>query len=386
MKKTEKLYETDGHLSAFDAKVLSCERTKDGYAVVLDRTAFFPEGGGQYPDRGVLGGRTVLDVQIREGIVLHTLDGSLEVGMTVHGEIDSALRLRRMQNHTGEHIVSGIVHALYGYDNVGFHLGDDGVTIDFNGALTREQLLEVERLANIAVYRNMSVTVSYPTSKELSRLAYRSKLDLTEDVRIVTIGDVDCCACCAPHVSKTGEIGEIKLLDFIKYKGGIRLQMLCGEDARCDHHARYLATAAVSQLLSVKQNEIEDGVRRMCAREETLKGEIRSLKLRLLEARVNGLSYTDGNRVLLEPSADMELLRELANRAVGLAGGVTVVLAGDDASGYRYVIASRSTALRSAAGEINSSLNGRGGGTDEMVQGSFLTSYASIEAFFANDL
>ncbi|MBO4284392.1 MAG: alanyl-tRNA editing protein, partial [Clostridia bacterium] len=248
---TEKLYETDGSLFTFSATVLSCERAGDGYAVKLDRTAFFPGGGGQECDVGSLGGIPVSGASTSDGEVIHRTAAPLPVGSVVEGVVDAFVRFPRMQCHTAEHIVSGLIHARYGYDNVGFHLGCDEVTMDFNGELTREQLDEIEDLANRVVYSDVPVTVSFPSPEELPRLSYRSKLDLTENVRLVTVEGVDVCACCAPHVEKTGEIGLVRLLGFIRYKGGVRIRLVAGERALADYRARCRASQEISEMLSV---------------------------------------------------------------------------------------------------------------------------------------
>ena len=232
------LYDSDSHLRAFDAQVLRCEPADGGWAVVLDRTAFFPEGGGQGADHGTLGGVPVRDVQISGGEIVHFTAQPLPVGATVRGELDWARRFRHMQNHSGEHIVSGILHRLYGVDNVGFHLGAADVTIDLNGELTRAQLDDAEVRANAAVTANLPVIAEYPDPARLAVMTYRSKLDLTENIRIVTVETCDVCACCAPHVSRTGEIGVIKLLDAMRHRGGIRIWMAAGSMALEDYRVK----------------------------------------------------------------------------------------------------------------------------------------------------
>ncbi len=380
--KTEKLYEKDSYLRSFDATVLSLETVGEDSLVVLDKTAFFPKGGGQYADRGTIGGFEVSDVQIKHGEIVHTVRGALSLGERVRGEIDFDLRFFRMQNHTGEHIVSGIIHRLYGYDNVGFHLGDGDVTLDFNGELTREQLDEVQQLANRAVWENLEVRVCYPSPTELAALNYRSKLDLTENVRIVAVGDVDVCACCAPHVAKTGEIGQIKLLDFMRYKGGIRLHILCGEWALSDYGRRYEETLRLSNLLSVKQHELVDAVAELLHKNEQMKQEIRGLRRERLAMRLAGLSRVDGNRIVVLSPDEKDLVREAVNLLATLTLGVSIALAGDDHLGWRYAIKSESRDLSLVGREINAALGGRGGGSKTMIEGSFSASLDEIRAYF----
>ena len=380
--KTEKLYEKDSYLRSFDATVLSLETVGEDSLVVLDKTAFFPEGGGQYADRGTIGGFEVSDVQLKHGEIVHIVRGALSLGERVRGEIDFDLRFFRMQNHTGEHIVSGIIHRLYGYENVGFHLGDGDVTLDFNRELTREQLDEVEQLANRAVWENQDVRVCYPSPTELATLNYRSKLDLRENVRIVAVGDVDVCACCAPHVAKTGEIGQIKLLDFMRYKGGIRLHILCGEWALSDYGRRYEQTLRLSNLLSVKQHELVEAVSQLLLKNEQMKQEIKALRRDRLTLRFKGLTKTAGNRVLILSPDERDLVREAVNLSVSLCDGATVALAGDDQNGWRYAIGSERIDLSFVSRKINAALSGRGGGSRTMIEGSFMAPLEDIKSYF----
>ena len=249
---TEKLFYEDSHLKEFTAKVISCKPYKEQYKVVLDRTAFFPEGGGQYADTGMLDDVRVLDVHEKEGIIYHTTEKALEAGKTVTGKINWEERFEKMQQHTGEHIVSGLVHERFGYNNVGFHLGSDYCTMDFDGTLTKEQLREIELAANQAVWKNIDIVVTYPSKEELANMDYRSKIEIEGQVRIVTVPGYDVCACCAPHVKKTGEIGMLKLVNMVNYKGGERITMLCGVRALKDYEAKDANGKEISALLCAK--------------------------------------------------------------------------------------------------------------------------------------
>ena len=385
MEQTIKLYDADSHLYDFDASVISCEKTDKGFAVVLDKTAFFPEGGGQPADEGTLNGIAVTDVQIKDGVITHTTAEEIPAGSAVKGAVDSEIRFRRMQNHSGEHIVSGLIHKLFGYNNVGFHMGSEDVTLDLDGVLTREDLDKIEMLANRAVYENVNVRAEYPSPEILKDLDYRSKLDLTENVRIVTIEGYDVCACCAPHVNKTGEIGIIKLIDFLKYKGGVRIHMLCGFDALEDYNRRYKNVAAISAKLSAKQAEVYEAVERLSAELSAEKQAAGELKRQLVAMKIAALEPTDGNMVLVEKDMDMLNLRNLVNEAVQLCGGICAAFSGSDENGYNYIIASKNVPLRAEAKAINAALNGRGGGKDEMIQGSAKASEAEIRAYFLNN-
>ena len=260
---TKKLYDLDSHRRDFSATVLRCDADGERYAVVLDQTLFFPEGGGQPADTGVLGGARVLGVQITPEAIVHYTDAPLTPGAQVRGEIDWPQRFRRMQGHSGEHIISGLIHSEYGFDNVGFHLGEDTITMDYNGELTWPQLMHIEQLANEAVYRNVPIRTEYPSPARLAQMTYRSKLDLTEDVRIVTVEGYDVCACCAPHVSCTGEIGAIKFTSVMRHRGGIRVTILCGSDAETDYREKSAQIAALSAQLSVRQSDVVPAVQRL---------------------------------------------------------------------------------------------------------------------------
>ena len=383
---TEKLYEIDGMQFDFTATVLACRKTGNGYAVVLDRTAFFPGGGGQACDVGTLGGVPVSGAALRDGDLLHYTKFPLTVGATVEGKVDRSVRFPRMQCHTAEHIVSGLVHARYGYENVGFHLGEGEVTMDFDGELTAAQLDEIEDLANAAVYADLPVTVSFPSPEELPTLAYRSKLDLSENVRLVSVEGVDVCACCAPHVNKTGEIGLIRLLGFIRYKGGIRVRLVAGTWALADYRARCRTAQTVSELLSVPQEKIADGVARTLAASNELALSNAAFRLRLAERIADGLAPTERNRAIFLSGVEShpDVARHVAENAVPKTGGIVAVCYGEGDGGFRYVLASARLDLRSVLPSVNAALAGRGGGKPGMAEGSFGADRDAIETFFSS--
>ncbi|MCR5575816.1 MAG: hypothetical protein K6F56_02280 [Oscillospiraceae bacterium] len=377
---TEKLYYADSHLAVFSALVLSCEQAKKGFAVVLDRTAFFPEGGGQSADTGTLGSARVLDAQERGGDVVHLCDAPLPVGERVEGRLDFERRLRRMQNHSGEHIVSGLVHNRFGFDNVGFHMGEDCMTIDFSGELSWEELMDVEQRANELVRENVPVRVWFPDAEELAALDYRSKLELTENVRIVEIPGADRCACCAPHVTRTGEIGAVKILDSQRHRGGVRLSVVCGMDALELFRAQQESVTEISRLLSAKRGEIAGAVRRVLAEQQRLKERCDALSAALIERLAADCAPTDGSLVLFDSLLDEIAQRELVNLLAEKCGGFAAVFCGADAEGWRYIIGSRRLDLRAMAKTINAAVNGRGGGRPEMITGRAAASREEIES------
>lgn len=381
---TEKLYEINSHMDKFNATVLSCEKPNNGYMVVLDKTAFFPEGGGQNADTGYLDKAAVTDVQIKNGIIVHYTDLPLTVGTSVNGRIDWKQRFIRMQNHSGEHIVSGIIHKKYGFNNVGFHMGNEDITLDIDGVLDREQLDEIEYEANLAVSKNIIVKTEYPSPKKLSALDYRSKLDITENVRIVTIDGYDMCACCAPHVKATGEIGIIKLLDFIHYKNGLRIHMLCGFSALADYKTKYRNNLEISNMLSSKRDETANAVARLLDENAKLKQEIHSLKKNYIKYKCTCIEPTDNNICVFEENMDMNTLREYANEIIQKCGNICAAFSGNDKDGYIYVILSRSIPLRALSKAINSAISGRGGGRDDILQGQSHAKRADIEKYFSD--
>ena len=383
MNKTERLFDKNSKMCTFEARVLSCEKLdEEKYAVILDSTAFFPNEGGQSCDTGGIGDAEVLSVDEKDGIIVHTVNKPLEAGAIVRGEIDFEIRFRKMQNHTAEHIVSGIINRFFGYSNVGFHLGEGYMTADFDGELSPEDISHIETLANRAVFECRPIRAHYPTSDELKTLEYRSKLDFYENVRIVEIEGVDKCACCAPHVENTGEVGLVKIVDAIRYKGGMRLTMLAGYDALSDYRARQEQSKRISMAISAKQSEVAEGVDRLLDEMNALKGRISALKKEILSYKLEKLEETDGNTVIFEEDGDMLALRNFVNEAVKKTGGICACFSGSDGSGYKYIIASENIPLRALSKEMNASLGAKGGGSDAMIQGSCSATREEIERFF----
>ena len=376
---TQRLFDVDSYNKEFTAKVILCVPSGDNYKVVLDRTTFFPEGGGQAADKGTLNQINVLDVQEKDGIIYHIVSDSFDEGAEVNGKIDWDVRFERMQHHTGEHIVTGLIHAKYGYNNVGFHLSDGVCTLDMSGPLTKEQLQEIEIQANEIIYQNRSVEVLYPTKEELETLDYRSKIEIEGQIRIVKVDGCDICACCAPHVRSTGEIGVIKMVQTQNYKGGVRITIACGRRALRDYSAKDEYVKAIMYSLSSKEELIVEGV-------ELLKKEIAQLKSKVLESERERLRFktqeiATGQRTvcLFEERLDGNLPRDFMNMVLDKDTCVCAVFTGNETSGFRYVIGSRTQDTRPISKELNAEFSGRGGGKPEMVQGSLVGTKAAIE-------
>ena len=376
---TEKLFYQDSHRTEFTAKVISCEEAKDGYRVVLDQTVFFPEGGGQYADTGMLGDTEVTDVHEKDDVIYHTTKEPLEDGSEVNGKINWDERFEKMQQHTGEHIVSGIVHERFGYNNVGFHLGSDYCTMDFDGPISKEQLKEIEAAANEAVYQDLEIKILYPSKDELKDLDYRSKIEIEGQVRIVEIPGYDVCACCAPHVKTTGEIGAIKLVSMVNYKGGERITMLCGRRAMRDYEKKDSMTKEISALLCAKEYEVAEAVVRLKDEQNRMKSQLAEMQQKLLEYRVAEIAVDQKIVTVFDSTLSGNLPREMMNKLLDKGAEICAVFAGTDEEGYRYVIGSRSEDVRPLSKMLNTTFQGRGGGKPEMVQGSVKGTRTEIE-------
>lgn len=381
MIKTEKLYYLDAYIKEFEAEVLSCEACELGFDTVLDKTAFFPEEGGQYSDKGYIDGVYVFDVREKCGIIHHYTKEPVNVNKSAHCSINFEERFDKMQQHTAEHMISGFFHKLYGIENTGFHLGAVDVTLDTSAPVTKEQLAEVERLVNLAVFKNIKIETSFPDSSELKDLNYRSKLDLTENVRIVDIGDVDSCACCAPHVAYTGEIGIVKFVDAIKRKDGSRIRMLAGTRAY-DYVAKITAEAsAVSVMLSAPVTEISSEVENLLNSKKALEAEKTAMGKEMAEAFASSVGTVDGNAVFYYPMLDTEAIRTFVNKCAPKVKGALVALSGEEGN-YKYILYSENADFGNIVKDANSSLSGRGGGKAPMASGSYKASLLEIKKYF----
>lgn len=370
---TEKLFYENSYIQSFEAEVLACEKQEDYYEIVLDKTAFFPEGGGQSADRGFLNGIPVSDAREKNGIVYHITSQPIHPGTPVSGEIDFKERFSKMQQHTGEHIISGIVHRRFGWHNVGFHLGSEIVTMDFDGALNADELADIEYQANEIAFSNRKVEISYPAKEDLEKLEYRSKIEIEGQVRIVTIQGVDVCACCAPHVNNTGEIGMIKIVDAQKYKGGTRVSMLCGFRALQDYRTKERNINQISVVLSAKPDLSAEAVLRQKEELQHDKDRMIYFQGKYIEEKAGRIpDGGDGHigMLLFEEDLDSGMMRKYVNLSVGKTDGISGCFVGDDQNGYRYVLGSETLDVRSISGEMNRDLDGKGGGKPGMVQGS----------------
>lgn len=369
-----RLYYQLPYVKTFMGVVETCEPSDKGdWVVTLNRTGFYPEGGGQPSDTGTLGQVPVLYVWEKGDQVYHRVAGPLQTGQLVEGVIDWQRRYDHMQHHTGEHILSGLIHGKYGYDNVGFHMGEQAVTIDFNGVLTWDQLEELEDEANRIVWANVPVQEAFPSPEKRNEMDYRSKKELTGDVRIITIPGADVCACCGTHVENTGEVGMIKVTGMIHYKGGVRISILCGRKAVLDYRRRVHQDGKISSLLSAKENQLSEAVERLKEENAGLQGRLAQLRREYFQMKTESLPKKSGPLALAQDGLDPAALRQLATMLFRQGWGDTVLVISENGQtgSFFYVIGSDKQDVRPLGKELNRILNGRGGGSAQMVQGTF---------------
>lgn len=379
-----KLFYENINITDFTATVISCEPTTDckQYRVLLDATAFFPEEGGQSADKGTLNDLTVFDVQMEHDLIYHYVAQELPVGSTVTGHVDWEQRFDFMQQHSGEHIISGLVHNRFGYNNVGFHLSNNEVTLDFNGELTTEQLREIELRANEIVCQNLPVEISYPSNEELAVLSYRSKIEIEGQVRIVTIPGVDVCACCAPHVDRTGAIGMIKIVSFQSHRGGVRLNILCGTRALIDYNKKQDSVTAISVALSAKQDLIAEAVLKL-KEDILLKQErINHLQAQFLDLSISTLTAPteSDTAVLFVDQMDTIAIRNTVNTLTERYTGYCAVFSGSEDSGYQFIVGSKQKDCKELAQIFRTELGAKCGGNTPMIQGSVTATKERIKA------
>lgn len=375
---TKRLYESDSYCREFEARVEACE-LKDGlYNTVLDQTAFFPEGGGQQADGGTLNGIEVVDVQLESGVIVHKTKEPLTVGSVAVGKLDWELRFARMQSHSAEHIVSGVTHSMFGYSNVGFHMSEITMTADFDGVLTKQDVERIELKANRAIYDNIPITVSYPEAKQIAEINYRSKKEIIDGLRLVTIGDVDCCACCAPHLSRTGEIGLVKIINFYPNKGGTRVEMIAGLNAFKDYSALNDDNKKLMSILSVSRNGVVGAAERQCELISDLRRENRKISVELAAYKLTPVMI-NGSGYAFSANLSYDDLRFCSNSLIEKGLKLCVLFSKNGENEYIYAVNS-SGDVKDFVKSLNNSLNGKGGGRSNYAQGKVIADYADIKA------
>lgn len=380
---TKKLYDYDAYRTDFSATVISCVRKGESWEVILDETLFFPEEGGQTPDKGTLGGAEVLDVQIKGDVITHTVAAALTEGEAVMGEIDWQHRFFNMQQHSGEHLFSGLTYKKYGYRNVGFHLSNQIATMDFDGVLTKEQAEELEWMVNEAIVANIEVKTGYPTKEELADLEYRSKIEIDGAVRIVEIQGYDICACCAPHVKRTGEIGMFKIQSIQNYKGGVRISFLCGFRALMEYRRKAELLTELTGIFTTSDDKLAENVNKLKAQVQSLKTKLSSAKQELMDSKLAAIPAEQSDVVLFERDIEAPVMRAVVNKLVEKHEGVCGVFSGNDGDGYSFIIGSKNVDCRAVAALLKEKLGARGGGSPAMVQGSVSAAAQSINMYIS---
>ena len=387
---TKKLYDIDAYETEFEAKVLSCEKIEAGnscddakeiYGVVLDQTLFFPEEGGQTPDKGSIDGIEVLDVQIKGDVITHYLAEPIEADRMVKGKIDWQHRFFNMQQHSGEHLFSGLAHRKYGLKNVGFHLSNQIVTMDFDQALSDEQLKEMEWEINEVIVANVEIKTGYPSKEELAKMDYRSKIEIDGPVRIVEILGYDVCACCAPHVHRTGEIGVFKIQSVQNYKGGMRISFLCGFRALEEYRRKSEIVSELSGILTTNQENLVDHVTKLREQVHNLKVQLSNEKQLRMEQRLAEIPGEQRDVILFEQGLETNVVRSVVNSLMEKHDGVCGLFVGDDIEGYQFIIGSKTVDCRELATKLRESFDARGGGKAQMIQGSLIAKEREIQSF-----
>lgn len=381
---TQKLYDQNAYLAEFTAEVQEIRQEKDGYAVLLNQTAFFPEGGGQSADVGVIDGNEVFNVKEENGQIWHYMNNP-PAKKAVNGKVNFDVRFRRMQSHTGEHILSGIATTLYGCQNVGFHIGSEDMTVDYDMPLSESQIRNLEWLSNKAIYENRPVRAYYPAKEALASLSYRSKKEINGAVRLVEIEGIDLCACCAPHVAKTGEVGVLRIVSFEKYKGGVRLHIHCGYKALEDAIKKEADLRAMSVLLSAKIDQLPEALERLIAENNALKKKNADLRTALLAKMIETATPEQGSIMCFMEEMDTAGMRQYVNNCLQKCTKFCGFFTGNDEKGYTFTLsAAPSVSLPACATALREMLGAKCGGSPQMINGTVCATKDAIVSFFSS--
>ena len=383
---TKKLYYRDSYLTTFTATVLSCSKSQNNYEIVLDQTAFYPEGGGQPADEGEIGVTRVSHVYIKDHVIYHIVDKPLQVGSYVEGRINFERRFDLMQQHSGEHIISGLINKQYGYNNVGFHLSKESMTADVDGELTNEQVMEIEKLANEAIYKNLPVQASIYTQEQARDMAYRSKIEITEDIRIVEVAGYDTCACCGTHVKYTGEIGIIKIMSSERHRGGTRLTLACGKRALKDYGEKQEIVSSAMSILSAKPEMVIAHIQKLQKEFNETKYKLAETKTMLFSYKVEEYIKSDqATLCIYEEDLVPDELRKLCTLLTQKVNKTCLVVT-PDGVGFKYALGNSQVDIRPLCKEMNMKFQGKGGGSAELCQGSLIGDLEQIKDYYKKSI
>ncbi len=385
---TRKLYYEEPYLREFESEVAETRMLDGNWVAALTETAFYPEGGGQGADNGkwiLDNGKEleVTDVHERNGIIWHTLSGPVTIGQKVRGIINWERRFDHMQQHSGEHIVSGIICSTFNCSNVGFHMGEDVVTIDYDARISMEDALLIEEKANRYIWENHAFVQMWPDADELKTLEYRSKKELEGPVRITSFPGADMCACCGTHVSSSAEVGLVKLTSAKNFHEGTRLELYCGKRALDFLSMNYAQNKAVAVLLSTKEEKTAGIVEKQIADHIALKGRMAALEDDYFRRWAAGLEKGK-EAVIVSDELDADQGRKLADAAANETGAMAAVftLTSAGSNEYRYAVIHTGTDISGLVKDMNQKLNGRGGGRDGFAQGTLSAPKEEIYKFF----
>jgi len=391
-----KLYEKQSKLKECEATVVDCYVNNGEVYIKLDESIFFPEEGGQYADTGVLEycdsadasvvhSVRLLDGQIENNEIIYQVSDEIPIKTKILCKLDWNKRFDRMQNHSGEHILSGLINREYGYNNVGFHLSDDDmVTLVVDGALTREQVAELESKVNAVIYQNYPITDTYPTKEELANISYRSKIEIDGQVRLITIGNeiqtIDICACCAPHVARTGEIGILKVTGVMKVKGNTQISILCGRRALeyINHNLDTLSQLA--NAFTTHADNVPGIVDNLKNENIELKSQLSDYKEKVIIEDI--ISNPDNRCIFTKEQLSAQNMKNIFNTLIQHCAGYVGIFAGTDDAGYRYYAGGKGLDARELAKVMRENLGTKGGGSEEMIQGKAESTREAILQFW----
>ncbi len=374
---TIKLYYENPYNKEFEATIVDIKEHDDQVEIVLDRTLFYPLGGGQPADKGCIMGHEVLDVKNKDGVISHYLKSfeNYKIGDKVDGKIDWKTRYEHMQCHTAEHLVTGVARELYGCDNVGFNISDNYMTIDLNVDLTLKQVEELEILVNERILTNAKVDISYPEPEVLKNLEYRSKIELLDNVRIVNVENIDVCACCGLHCYNTLEIGIIKFISWKRHRGGVRLICLAGTRALRDYIQKHNYILELTECLSAKEDEIVERVNKLSKEVKEVKFKEKEAKTELLKFKVKEFN----SAVFYEDGLDFYDMKTVVNLLQEKVKVAVILSKGDD--GVKYLFGSKTEDVRNFNKEICEKFSGKGGGQSSLVQGTLNGDFEDVLQF-----
>jgi alanyl-tRNA synthetase len=374
---TKRLYYADSHLTHFEAQVLESGMVNDRPFIVLDQSSFYPTTGGQPHDTGAVSGRHVVDVIDREGdgAVVHILDGPLDVGTRVVGDVDWPRRLDHMQQHTGQHVLSAAFVRLFEIPTLSFHLGTEVSTIDLSGTPGRDAIARAEDEANRVVWQNRAVSVRFVSAEEAATLPLRKEPVRGGTLRLVEVEDFDLSACGGTHVTRTGAIGIIAVQAWERYKSGTRISFVCGGRALTQFHVFRDVVANAVRQLSIQAGELPDAVTRLQAESRELRQQARALTEQLATYEAEGLvrdaEEVGGARLICRviDGRDAAGMKSLAQAIVGRPGYVVVLVSRSQPA--VVVVARSADATVDAALVVKaliSRFGGKGGGRPEGAQ------------------